>query len=96
MMEFVYDSAAEPIIRERFPYAQIEDASDYIHENRIQVSLPDADRDAFYKHAIREGYCDVCLGFQVMIRTPEGRKDIERCVAELKAEKADPRESAAR
>lgn len=83
MIELVYDGAAGPIIRERFPHVKIEDASDYIHEGRIQVELPDADRDAFYKHAIVEGYCEVCLGFKMMMYDKAGREQIEKWCDEL-------------
>lgn len=86
MMELVYDNAAVPIIRERFPHVRVEDASDMIHEGRVEVHLPDADRDAFYKHAIREGYCSVCLGFGLKMRDPEGLKEIQRWLDEVKAE----------
>lgn len=88
MMELVYDGEAAPVIRARFPEARIEDASDYIHESRIEVHLPDEQRAAFYKHAIREGYSEVCLGFQIMMKgSKEELDEIRGWLAELKAER---------
>jgi hypothetical protein len=91
MMELVYDGAAAVEIRKQFPHVKIEDASDFIHEGRIQVELPDADRDAFYKHSMREGYCEVCLGFKLMMMSGEAKDKeyIHRLLAELKAEKSE-------
>lgn len=83
MYEVVYDEAAKPIILERFPSAQIEDASDEIHEGRFAVTLPDSERDAFYKHAIVEGYCEICLGFRTMMYDKKGREQIEKWCSEL-------------
>lgn len=96
MIELVYDKAAWEVIKQRFPNAQMEDASDEIHESRIQVILPDADRDAFYKHAIREGYYEVCFGFQIMARDEKGYAQIKKWIEELKAEKAAEEAEAAK
>lgn len=87
MIELVYNAAAGPAIQKRFPHAQIEDASDDIHESRIQIVLPDADRDAFYKHALREGYYEACMGFQLMMRGDASDKEqIRKWLDEVKAE----------
>jgi hypothetical protein len=89
MIELVYDGTAATEIRKEFPDVKIEDASDFIHEGRIQVELPDEKRDAFYKHAMKEGYYEVCLGFKLMMMSGEAKDKeyIHRLLAELKAEK---------
>lgn len=88
MIELVYDDGAAPAIRERFPAAKIEDASDFIHESRIQVEIPDEERAAFYKHAILDGYAEACLGFQIMLKgSKEDQDEIRGWLAELKAER---------
>jgi hypothetical protein len=90
MMDVIYDEAVKPIIHERFPGAVFTDASDEIHEGRFEVILPDEERDAYFKHAIREGYYTVSLGFQVMMQcgSDEAKETIERWLRELKAEAA--------
>ena len=87
MIDLIYDKAAAPAIREKFPHVKIEDASDFIHEDRIQVELPDTDREAYFKHGIRDGYSEVSLGFQLLLREEEGQKEIKRWIADLKAER---------
>jgi hypothetical protein len=87
VIELVYDAAAGPLILTRFPHAKIEDAHDSIHESRIQVTLPDEDKDAFFKHAMKEGYYEVCLGFQMMMMDHDGLAKINQWLRELKDEK---------
>lgn len=88
MIELVYDAETAPLIRKRFPNARIEDASDFIHESRIEVELPDEERAVFYKHAIREGFAEACLGFQLWMRgTKEEQDEIRKWLAELRAER---------
>lgn len=87
MIDLIYDNAAAPAIVEKFPHARIEDASDFIHEDRIQVTLPDEDREAYFKHAIRDGYCEVSLGFQSLLRDENGIKEVQKWLADLKAER---------
>ncbi len=93
MIELVYDNAVVPLILERFPNAKIEDASDFIHEDRVEVTVLDSDRDEFCKLSMREGFYEVCLGFQLLMRSGEkaDKEYIERLLAELKAEKAKVR-----
>lgn len=88
MIDLIYDNAAAPAIMEKFPHAKIDDASDFIHEDRIQVTLPDEDREAYFKHSIRDGYCEVSLGFQSLLRDENGIKEIQKWLADLKAERA--------
>ena len=59
--DLIYDDTAEPLIRARFPHVVVEDGRDLIHEDRIQITLPEADRIAFIKDAIRQGYYKVSL-----------------------------------
>lgn len=87
MIDLIYDNAAAPAIMEKFPHAKIDDASDFIHEDRIQITLPDEDREAYFKHAITDGYCEVSLGFQSLLRDDNGIKEVQKWLAELKAER---------
>jgi len=94
MIELVYDSTAVPAIREKFPHVVVEDASDPVHENRVQITLPDTDKHTFYKDAIVHGYSDVCLRFQMMLLTAEGRGQIHDWLAEVDSWKQPEQEGA--
>lgn len=89
MIELLYDEKALPEIKEAFPHVKVEDASDSIHTGRVEIELPDEDRDAFYKHSIRKGYHGLLLGFGMMQTgiNPEDITTIKRWVNELKAER---------
>ena len=68
MEELVYAGhEVEDIIKKKYPQAEIKDASDYIHTERFELSIPDIDDDEFYPFAIREGFARCCLGFEVMV-----------------------------
>lgn len=89
MTDLIYDEKAMPAIKARFPHAMLMDASDEVHEGRFQVVLPDGDRDAFYKHLMREGDWQASLHFGLMMvgGRKEDKATIERWMAELEVEK---------
>ena len=90
MIDLLYDDAALPLIKEAFPHVKVEDARDSAHEDRVQVELPDEDKDSFYKHSIRKGYCQVLLNFELMrigIKREEA-DTIKRWLSEIDAENA--------
>lgn len=87
MIDLIYDNKAWSEIHKAVPEATLEDASDDIHTDRIQVTIPDESRDVYFKAAIRTGYCDVSLGFQIMVRQPGKHKaELDRWIQELKDE----------
>ncbi len=90
MIDLLYDDAALPVIKEAFPHVKVEDAKDEVHEDRVQIELPDEDKDSFYKHSIRKGYCQLLLNFELMRlgTKPEDLDTIKRWLSELDAEKS--------
>ena len=91
MIDLIYDDAAKKFIFKRFPGAQFRDASDEVHEGRFEVELPDSDRDTFYKAALKEGWYEVSLRFQLMLSAgrEEDIKTINRWVAEIEGDSAN-------
>ena len=63
--ELVYDGkGVEDIIKKQYPNCKIEDASDYIHEQRFQVTVKDT-QDNFWLFALKKGFATLCLGFSI-------------------------------
>jgi hypothetical protein len=89
--DLIYDTAPLPLIRAAFPHVVVKDASDYIHEDRVEIVLPVADRRAFFRHAILNGYTDLSLSIQLLIRMPgcDGAEDLDEVVARLRTERAN-------
>lgn len=83
MKDYIYDNATVPVIRNKFPHVKVEDASDFSHPDRVEITLPDADRDEFYKLAIKDGYSDVSITFQILLLQKDGRKEISRWLKEM-------------
>jgi len=61
--ELIYDESARAPIKERWPEADIRDASDDIHEGRFEVFLKGVTEMDFYVFALSEGFILNCLGF---------------------------------
>jgi len=60
--ELVYgDYALRGLIKDKWPEAVFEDASDYLHPDRFNVIIKDVPEDDFYIFAIREGFSGQCL-----------------------------------
>jgi hypothetical protein len=77
MNDLIYAGAdAERSIAGAFPDARIEDASDFIHEERFSVTLPDALEDTYLKHVIANGLGSVSLSVQLMLLDDGGRKKL--------------------
>lgn len=87
-VEAIYDHDATECALRFFPHAVVEDASDFIHTERVSVTLPRSDRDAFYARMIVEGYAECCLGFAIAMRLPERETDFRRWLDGAKALKA--------
>ena len=73
MYELIYaGKEVENIIRAEYPKAKITDASDFIHEERFECCL-EVEEVEFYVFAIRQGFAECCIGFNLMMRNhPEG------------------------
>jgi len=83
-MDLVYDARAAKAICQRFPHAKIADASDYLHEDRIEVILPECDEDAYLSEAMRDGFYIASLTFQLMLLEATGQQRIRRLLSEMK------------
>jgi hypothetical protein len=69
-------------IRKQFPNARFEDANDDIHRHRYGVTLPDDEREAYIRHAMREGFALCSLHINLSLRT--NTKEMERLFNESK------------
>lgn len=65
--DLLYDDAALPVIRKKYPDLVVKDARDYIHPDRVEIEIPDVTNEEFYKFAIEEGFASVLLGFNIQI-----------------------------
>lgn len=93
LSELIYaDMEAENLIKGRYPSAKIEDASDFIHNERFLVEI-ETDEDEFYPFVIKEGLALCCLGFQMMMRRKENIDDVKRWMRLAGIEMATPKES---
>jgi len=64
----------EGIIKSKYPQAKFKDASDFIHTERFECEIEGVTDEEFYPFAIREGFCECCLGFAILmtsLRVPE-------------------------
>lgn len=72
----------ENIIKNKFPVATFQDASDEIHTERFEVEIQEDDndktRDDFYVFALKEGFAMDILNFQLMIGMPEHQHKVKR------------------
>ena len=68
MEELIYaGQKVEKLIREKYPQAVIEDASDYIHTERFKVEIDEVSKEEFYSFAKKNGFIKECFGF--LLRT---------------------------
>ena len=68
MEELVYaGTEVEELIRKKYPGAVLKDASDYIHTERFELTIPEVTQDEFYPFAIKEGFAECCFGFALML-----------------------------
>jgi len=75
--ELVYSYEPQQVLLTKWPRAVIKDASDYIHTERIEVSIEGVTDDEFYPFALKEGFALDCLGFQIMMR--QDTDSLARC-----------------
>lgn len=84
MVDLIYCNEARTEVLERFPHAKIEDASDDIHDERISVTLPDEEKDVYFKWIIKNGWHGVSLGIQSMLHDNASQPTLDRWLQELK------------
>ena len=65
--DLIYDDRAWARIKERFPSATQQDASDCIHERRIGVDIPDVDRGRWFRFLVQEGLAGISLYFNLSV-----------------------------
>lgn len=61
------------LIAARWPDAVFADASDFIHRERFEVTVPGVTQDEFFVCAIRDGWARCGLQFELALRTDPGR-----------------------
>lgn len=86
--ELIYDSQeVADWITKKYPSAVIRDASDYIHEERFEVDIPNCDDYEFYKFAFDMGFIGSCLIFRLRCGTSKDKKDdvVEKILVYAKA-----------
>ena len=66
--ELIYaGKEVEKIVVDRFPNANMTDASDEIHTERFECEIEGVTDDEFYPFAIREGFARCCLSFEILL-----------------------------
>jgi hypothetical protein len=68
------------LIKDKWPQAEYTDASDYIHEERFEVTIPNVTDDEFFPFAILEGFFRCCFSMELNLRMGERKEDIERWI----------------
>lgn len=85
----------EHIIKEKYPQAEIKDASDFIHTERFELELEGIEEDEFYPFAIIKGFASDCfrvalllesLKFKDMDKDGKNRERLEKWVSLSKRE----------
>ena len=59
----------EAIILRKYPNAQINDASDDIHQERFECTIEGVSDDEFYPFAIREGFGTICFRIAILMQS---------------------------
>ena len=77
MQELVYDTPEiADLCRKQWPNAKIEDASDYIHENRFEIEV-DVSEKEFYHFALANHFLMGCLKMRIDLYTPRHDRNVE-------------------
>jgi len=64
----LYDDAALPVIKKKYPKLAVEDARDGFHPDRVLIKVPGVTNEEFYKFALEKGFAGVLLGFEFQLR----------------------------
>ena len=81
-----YDECKKEL-QEGFPGCAIEDASDDIHEGRLQIEVPDERRKELLMFLLENGYYNISLKLGLMSRDEKGIKELEGLMEELMGRK---------
>lgn len=85
MYDLVYsDNNDRVLVEQRFPDARIEDASDFVHDERFSVELPPEKRREYLVWAIKAGLGGVSFTLQMMVRDPKSHAELKELIAESK------------
>ena len=77
--DLIYDARAAADVLRAYPNAVIEDASDYIHESRISVDLPeDVPTIDWYVFLLKTGWANESLNFQLSLVSGDKHKVITK------------------
>lgn len=88
MYDLVYDGGFYDEVKQAFPSAKIEDASDFIHEGRFSVELPDDKRREYLKFIIAQGIAPTSLMFLTDAQSPKHKDEIKDIIEEIEREKS--------
>lgn len=86
MYDLVYNFEFYKEIKQTFPSAKIEGASDDVHYGRFSVELPDDKRREYLKFVILEDIAPVSYMFQIYIQSPKHMKEIKDIINEIERE----------
>ncbi len=83
--DLIYDPQYIPELRKSFPDLKVEDASDDIHEGRVEVTVTTSRRE-WFRAVLKAGAAGTSFGFQLGVRTPEYSDLFADLLKELKNE----------
>lgn len=69
-LDLIYDKQYVPALRKLVPDLVVEDASDFIHEDRVEVHYTGSMRD-WFRVLIRTGAAESSFIFQLTLRAPK-------------------------
>lgn len=82
MIDLIYHDACQKDLKEAFPDAVIEDASDGTHENMISIEIPDKEEDAYLRWMIKNKFAGVSFKINLMLYEKESREKIKQILNE--------------
>lgn len=85
-----YDRAGWPEIKARFPSAEMEDASDDIHTDRILVKIHDVTLREWFTFLMDSGWSSVSLWFGISLRSEPKDSEFAKMVDEWIAANPPP------
>ena len=60
-------------LKTQFPNIVIIDASDDVHEYRLNIELPDEQQIEYYRFIIHQGYGSISLRIMLLLQDPESK-----------------------
>lgn len=65
--ELIYDKSVLSYIKKKFPSTTYEDASSFIREDRISVSIPGISYREYFVYAMEEGFSRLSFTFELLL-----------------------------